>query len=109
VQLAVLDHNAHTGREVATTIGGDQRYHRKYRRQSKKWDVTPVKCKKDYNYIPKLMTTIAEICDESARPLKSRQHLRQDHPETIQHTIAQIPPETTTAIVATKRSRFSDD
>ena len=109
VQLAVLDHNSHTEREVATTVSGDQKYHRKYRRQSKKWDVTPVKCKKDYSYIPQLMATIFEACDESVRPLKSKQSLRQDHPENIQNTIAHIPPELTATIVVTKRSRFSDD
>ena len=57
-QLAVLDHNSHCDRQVATTTKGEQRYHRKYRKQSKKWDVTPVKTKKEYKYIPELIAAI---------------------------------------------------
>ena len=43
VQLAVLDHNALTGRENALNHNDDIIYHRKYRKQTKKWDVAPTK------------------------------------------------------------------
>jgi len=57
-------------------------------------------------YIPQLMTAIFECYEESISSLKSKQLL---HPDNIQHTIAHISPEITSAIVATKKSRFSDD
>ena len=58
VQLAVLDHNAHLERAAATNIRGEQLYHRKYRKQSKMWDATPLKDRKGYKYIPEVMVTI---------------------------------------------------
>ena len=35
--------------------GGTKIYHRKYRKQTKKWDVTPVLEEKKYECIPQLM------------------------------------------------------
>ena len=59
--------------------------------------------------IPQLISAIFECSKESISSLKSKQLLWQDHPDNIQHTIAHIPPEITSTIVATKKSRFSDD
>ena len=107
-QLAVLDHNAHCDRQVATTAKGEQRYHRKYRKQSKNWDVTPVKTRKEYKYIPELIAAIFQAHKESDNSLKSKKRLREDHPVHIQHTIAHRPPDHTADIATKKRSRFSD-
>ena len=93
---------------VATTAKGEQRYHQKYRKQSKKWDVTPVKTKKEYKYIPELIAAIFRTCKESDYGLQSRRLLREDNPVHIQHTIAHCPPDHTVDIVAKKRSKFSD-
>ena len=43
-----MDQNAHCDRQVATTAKEEQRYYWKYRKQSKNWDVIPVKTKKEY-------------------------------------------------------------
>ena len=40
VQFAILDRNAHKERGHARNKDGDIIYHRKYRKQSKKWDVS---------------------------------------------------------------------
>jgi len=90
------------------TAKGEQRYHRKYRKQSKRWDVTPVKTKKEYKCIPELMAAIFQARKESDDSLKSRKRLREDHPAHIQQTIAHCPPDHTVDIVTKKRSRFSD-
>ena len=108
IQLAVLDHNAHCDRQVAATAKGEQRYHRKYRKQPKKWDVTPVKAKKEYKYIPKVIAAIFQAYNESNNSLKSKKRLREDHPVYIQNTIAHRPPSCTADNVVNKRSRFSD-
>jgi len=50
---------------------GEQRYHRKYRKQSKKRDVTPVKTKKEYKYIPELLAAIFQAHKESDNSLKN--------------------------------------
>ena len=58
VQLAILDYNSHLSREKAKNKDGIQMYNRKFRKQSKKWDATPVlECKK-YPHIPDLMKEI---------------------------------------------------
>ena len=107
-QLAVLDHNAHRDRQVATTAKGEQRYHRKYRKQSKNWDVTHVKTRKGYKYISELIAAIFQAHKESDNSLKYKKCLREDHPVHIQHTIAQCPADHTTDVVTKKHSRFSD-
>ena len=108
MQLAVLDHNAHVKRAAATNSSGEQIYHRKYRRQSKKWDVTPVKENKHYKYIPQLIAAIFTQRMTSADTLKQTIHLPNHHPANIQSTIAHTRPGDTADIVKTKRSRFSD-
>lgn len=70
VQLAVLDHNAHVGREVATNKKGEQIYHHKYRKQTKKWDVTPTKHMKKYKYATELMDAVMTEQKSSCAPLK---------------------------------------
>ena len=106
VQLAVLDHNAHTERSVAMNKKGDAIYHRKYRKQTKKWDVTAVKSTKEYKYIPDLMLQIFEERVRSVVPLKHAITLSQDHPSKRQRTIAHTQPDETTNIVMNKCSRF---
>ena len=57
VKLAVLDHNAHLQRNHITKQDGTKVYHRKYRKQTKKWDVTPV-LEEKYEYIPEIMECV---------------------------------------------------
>ena len=108
VQLAVLDHNAHVERPTATNSRGEQIYHRKYRKQSKKWDATPVKDTKHYKYIPELIVAIFEKRKKSADNLKRTICLPDHHPVNIQSTIVHTQPTVTSDLVKNKRSRFSD-
>ena len=106
VQLAVLDHNAHTERSVALNKKGDAIYQRKYRKQTKKWDVTAVKSTKEYKYIPDIILQIFEERKISLAPLKHPVTLSQDHPSKRQNTIAHIQPNDTAIIALNKCSRF---
>ena len=54
IQLSILDHNKHCQREHMRSKDGNLLYHRKYRKQSKKWDVTPTLIRKKYEYIHRL-------------------------------------------------------
>ena len=67
VRLTVIDYNAHVEREVARNRAGDIIYHRKYRKQTKKWDVTPVHCRKDYSYMNSDILQLREGSDSSSR------------------------------------------
>ena len=107
-QLAVLDHNTYCDRQVATTAKGEQRYHRKYRKQSKNCDVTPVKMRIEYKYMPALIAAIFQADKESDNSLKSKKHLWENHPAHIQHNIAHCPPDHNADTVTKKCSRFSD-
>lgn len=107
VQLAVLDHNAHSEREAAVSTKGEQLYHRKYRKQSKKWDVTPLKTTKTYKYIPELIQAVFEERKASISSMKRPATLPEEHPTNIQHTIAHTQPNNTADIVKNKKSRFS--
>ena len=106
VQLAVLDHNAHVTREPAINQQGVSIYHRKYRKQSKKWDVTPMKLAKKYTYIPELISSIFQERLTSYTRLKDPRHICDDEPTHIQSTIAHTAPDVTEDIVKSKRSRF---
>ena len=70
MQLAVLDHNAHTGRRQYQNKDGENMFQRKYRKSSKQWDVTPVTEKKKYDYIPKLMEEIRQHWKKLTHTLK---------------------------------------
>jgi len=83
MQLAVLDHNEHREREAAVNKNGDIIYHRKYRKQIKKWDVSPVKCDKAYKYIPDLVHTVFEEWKMSNHGLKCKRAMPQEHPANI--------------------------
>ena len=104
----MLDHNAHSEREAAVDKKGDQLYHRKYRKQSKKWDATPLKSNKTYKYINELVQAVFEERMVSVSSIKRPMTLPEDHPANIQHTIAHLQPDNTTDIVKNKKSRFSE-
>ena len=104
----MLDHNAHSEQEAAVSTIGEQLYHQKYRKQSKKWDATPLKAAKKYKYIPKLIQAVFEERKASIASLKRCATLSDNHPVNIQHTIAHLPPDNTLDIVKNKKSRFSE-
>ena len=103
IQLAVLDHNLHAKTGMAKNKNGEPIYSRRYRKQTKKWDVTP--CKK-YDYLPQIMQDILTSRKESTVGLKHKESLLHDHPQRIQQTIVHQPPVNTKDIVMNKKSRF---
>ena len=54
MQLAMLDYDAHLEQETAKNRQGEIVYQRKYRKQTKKWDVTPIRNKKEYKCMDEL-------------------------------------------------------
>ena len=82
-------------------------YQRKYRKQTKRWDVTPTLVSKEYSYIPKLMDVISRERANSDVNLKHKQLQPLHHPCNIQKMIGHRPPENTAELVASKLSRFS--
>jgi len=106
VQLAVLDYNSHLTREKAKNKDGIQIYNRKFRKQTKKWDATPVlECKK-YPHIPKLMKDIELEYKNRDNALRVQVESPYDNPTAIQKTIGNSQPEATSEIVQKKRTRF---
>lgn len=107
IQLAVLDHNHHINRETRRNKSGEIMYQRKYRKQSKGWDVTPLLVLKDYSYIPKLIDIISTERASSDVNLQHKQLEPLHHPCNIQKTIGHRPPEKTSELIANKLSCFS--
>lgn len=106
VQLAVMDYNSHLSRDKAKNKDGIQIYNRKFRKQTKKWDATPVlECKK-YPHIPDLMKEIELEYKNHDTALRVQVQSSYDNPSSIQRTIGNSQPETTSEIVHKKRSRF---
>ena len=106
IQLAVLDHNLHAKRDLARNKKGEQIYSQRYRKQTRKWDVTPCKEPNKYDYLPLLMQDFQSSRRDSIVGLKHKEILPQDRPQRIQLTIAHLPPVNTKDIVMNKKSRF---
>ena len=104
IQLAVLDHNLHAKRGMAKNKNGEPIYSRQYRKQTKKWDVTPCKEAKKYDYLSQIMQEILNSRKESTVGLKHKESLPHDDLQRIQQTIAHQPPVNTKDIVMNKKS-----
>lgn len=74
-------------------------YQRKYRKVSKKWDVTPVKEKKEYSYVPDIMQRILDFREDSTIVMRKKVVMPAEHPSQVQATIGHIPPAATNDIV----------
>ena len=102
-----MDHNAHLDR--CPKLHSDShayQYHRRYRKQTRNWDVVQVMEAKDYKYIPELLKEIFLLWECSTFTMKSRLTASQDDPMNIQPTIAHVQPPDTATIVNKKQSRF---
>lgn len=106
IKLAVLDHNAHIDRNQAKTKNGKLMYHCKYRKSSKKWDVTPTMNHKEYKYIEDIFKNIHQYRTDSTLTTRHKSTPMDNHPCLIQKTIGHVPPDTTDDLVRNKRSRF---
>ena len=79
IQLAVFLSNHHINRETRRNKNGEVMYQRKYRKQTKWWDVTPLLVLKDYNYIPKLIEAI------SREHISFNMNLKHKQPEPLHY------------------------
>ena len=61
IRLAVI---AHVEQPIATNKE-QIIYHRKYRKQTKKWTITAVRCQKKYSYMKDLVAEILRLRKES--------------------------------------------
>ena len=102
MQLAVLDYNDHLQQEIAKNKQGEVVYQRKYRKQTKKWDVTPVRTKKEYKYMDKLKLEIMDQRVHSIQTTRSKRVLPVNYPNYIQTTIGHLPPSNTKELAAKK-------
>ena len=103
-QLAVSDNNAHCLRDQASNKAGTAIHARKFRKQSKKCDVAPVKKTKEYSYMNPVKKTkeysyMNQIIEEMKRPrqnssqsLKKERLLLANHHYYIQHTNGDSDP-----------------
>lgn len=107
-QLAVLDYQHHKDRQAVATKEGETRYVRKYSKRSKNWTAVAVKERKNYNYIPGLLSEVVRALKEHQGPLPKRFPLEEDDPRCIRKTIAAVSPESTKVLVERKLSRFQD-
>ena len=100
IQLAVLDHNFHVDRTPKLHSKSQElQYHRKFRKQSRNWDVVKVMQKKQYTYIPEMLKEILmywQLSEFNMRMITDSNSTRAVHVQ---------PPDTAT-IVNNKRSRF---
>ena len=107
IQLVVLDNSAHCLREQACNKVGTAIHACKFRKQRKKWDVTPVKKGKEYSYMNQIIEDIEKQRQNSCQSPKKKQLLPVSHPYHIQHTIGNSDPHSTSAILQNKRSQFT--
>ena len=111
IQLAVLDHNSHVDRNPKQhSHTQNYQYHRRYRKQSRNWDVVKVLEAKEYKYIqyiPELSNAILKFWQESTSTMRKRNPVPANHPSHIQPTIAHTQPPETHTIVSNKKSRFT--
>ena len=87
MQLAVLDHNLHISRKTYKNKSGKPMCNRKYRKASKKWDITPAMENKKFLYIPSLMQSILTHRKESSFSMLHKEPILAEHPIHIQRTI----------------------
>ena len=108
IQLAVLDHNAHTIRAPKQRADSQgYLYHRRYRKQTRNWDVVKVMERKEFDYIPEMLEVKTKFWKETACTTRKRTTLPDNHPSRIQRTIAHTEPPDTHTIVQNKQSRFT--
>ena len=108
IQLAVLDHNAHIDRNPKQHMRSQEyQYHRRYRKQTRNWDVVEVLEAKDYKYVSELSDEVLKFWGRSTFTMRTRNTTAQDHPCSIQRTIAHTQQPDTSTIVTNKKSRFT--
>ena len=66
-ELAALDHNSNVNREQAVLQSGvkkgEVRYRMSFTKQKKQWVVKPMKGKKEYGYVDRLLESTVHACE----------------------------------------------
>ena len=103
----MLDHNKHLGRNNAHNKQDQDMYAQKFRKQTKTWDVTPLKERKKFSYIPEILREIEVMRTSNPRCyVKSKRPLPPEHPARLRPNIGNSNPDPTTSIVTCKKSQF---
>ena len=90
----------HLDRDNAQNKQGQVMYGRKFRKQTKKWDVTPLKEHKTYSYIPEILQEIEVIRTSLPRcNVKHKRPIPLDHPARLRPNIGNTDPDPTASIV----------
>ena len=105
-QLAAIDWNFHLNQEPATTKTGEQIVTRKYNQRTKEWDAKIVKVKKNYEYIPVMMTKILHLRKDDVDIVTRLVSLNESDPALLAPTIADKPAPPSKELFIARRSRF---
>ena len=108
-QLAAIDWNYHVNNAAATTKAGDVVVSRKYNQRTKEWNSKVVKVKKQYKYIPVLMTKVLQLRNEDANKFTCNVPLNESDPVLLAPTIADKPPLPSKELFLARKSRFRND
>ena len=103
-QLAVLDYNNNVNHKKAVAKSGankgEARYKMMFAKTRKQWVVKPIKEKKEYHHVNKLLAEVVNACKtEDIEPVT--------HGANLPKNIANAPPPSKEALVKEHKSRFS--
>lgn len=104
--MAVLDHDHHAFRPVATTAAGKPKYSRKYSKRTKKWHVQPEKVQKDYKHWPKQMGNILKRRFDDKGSIRRAVPRPMNHPKNVAATIAMKQPTATSELIQFRNKRY---
>ena len=102
-ELAIIDHNQHSRLKQATNEFGEPLFSRCWSKKAGRWVPIIVKERKNYDYIPYLMTTILDSRRRDNGSEARSVLIRKDDPRFKAKTIAKLPPKPTKELVKTKQ------
>ena len=108
IVLAVVDHNMHVFRPLATTAAGQVQYARKYSKRTKKWHAQPKKVEKDYRYWPIIMANILKGRHDDKGSVRRKLERPATHPKNLAPTIGMRQPVPTEDLVKFRNSRYGN-
>ena len=106
ILLAVLDHNFHAFRPIATTAAGKPKYSRKYSKRTKKWHAQPEKVPKACKHWPNLMGNILKRRFEDKGSIRRPVPRPSNHPKNLAATIAMKQPTATSKLIQLSNKRY---
>lgn len=101
-QLAVMDHNLNTDRELALTRDGRKRFKVVHTKSQKEWVAKPVYQEKDFGYIDDVLKEVLEWKARKNTPLRIAVSL----PSPIVSNIARVERPPKEEVIAKHKSRM---